>query len=392
MKKPTRKQAATAGAVPLALVLSACSAPATPRSAPTTPSAPTATAVASHCWHVTHEFEENKEWYRDIAAISDENVWVVGTRRFGKNARDSAPLVRRWDGRRWSRVELPEPAGSGPIKLNRVSASSPTNVWIVGDDDDEARDFKDIRQYWWHWDGRRWEIYRARTYRSTEPFPSNSAIPLAVGAKSAWWFNVPDEGPNPYGGDVRFFDGRRWREVSTPGFLHSISALSDRDAWAVGAGWSSNQPVPAYLVRWNGKTWNDHPLPKSLTGLGNPQSGRSYPASGWEILARTDRDVWLLGNGLHHWDGRRWNPVPTPGKGDLKSLTDDGAGGLWFKSGKGLVHYRAGKWIKPQRLDPLGKTSEISAMTRVPGTSSMWALGVRFAWGASKHMILRCND
>lgn len=82
----------------------------------------------------THAFNE----IRGIAAVSRNDIWLVGDR-------DSGPLTEDWNGRSWS--VIPTPGGSNDI-LDGVAAPSRSDVWAVG----STESFPLIE----HWNGEIW--------------------------------------------------------------------------------------------------------------------------------------------------------------------------------------------------------------------------------------------
>jgi hypothetical protein len=90
-------------------------------------------------WNGTHWHATGRLWglTRDccpvaaIAALSDRNVWAVGT------CCDVSHLfygvyITHWDGSRWQRVPAPFQDESSEAKLNDISAISADNLWAVG--------------------------------------------------------------------------------------------------------------------------------------------------------------------------------------------------------------------------------------------------------------------
>ncbi|MGV9774766.1 hypothetical protein [Streptosporangium sp. NPDC003464] len=79
--------------------------------------------------------------------ISPSEVWAVGEVVTGPGERAGQPLVLRWDGSSWSRVEVPVRLGA----LHGVTASGPGDLWISGVDADHSGQVLFLR-----FDGARW--------------------------------------------------------------------------------------------------------------------------------------------------------------------------------------------------------------------------------------------
>jgi photosystem II stability/assembly factor-like uncharacterized protein len=128
-----------------------------------------------------------------VAALADNNVWVVGG-TVGHSCGGILPaMIEHWDGAHWTAVpNLPTGA------LTSISASGPNDIWAVGD----LGGNQNIMRY----DGKSWSPM-------SSPVPSN-------------------QGPR----------------------LTSISARAPNDVWVVGMGFSGQQETPA-AFHWDGKTW-----------------------------------------------------------------------------------------------------------------------------------------
>jgi hypothetical protein len=74
----------------------------------------------------------------DAICTSAQNCWAVGEygTEVGRSATKVLNLVLHWNGKRWSRVRVPNPAGTGTGDLNLLGAVrclSATNCTAVGD-------------------------------------------------------------------------------------------------------------------------------------------------------------------------------------------------------------------------------------------------------------------
>jgi len=194
---------------------------------------------------------------------------------------------------------------------------------------------------------------------------------------------VLDPSTQTSGSLIEHWNGHVWARFPTPnlggstdGALYGCVALSPSDAWAVGA---STQ-----LLHWNGSSWQLVPPPggdlgylRAITrtpssprlwtaGVSTiPTSAQWTPGTGWQqvatdttqiglgegggfrgVAALSDTEVWAVGN---------W--VPTEG-GILDPVIEHWDGLAW--------HYL------PFRQD---NTSGLSAVARIPGTNTLWAVG-----------------
>lgn len=97
---------------------------------------------------------DRSESLSGVAALSEDDVWVVGSTadRFGAFHGFSA----HWNGDGWREVPTPEPGGGryNPW-LNDVSAVSGNDVWSVGANYNANGALLTLTE---HWDGARWTI------------------------------------------------------------------------------------------------------------------------------------------------------------------------------------------------------------------------------------------
>jgi hypothetical protein len=134
--------------------------------------------------------------------------------------------------------------------------------------------------------------------------------------------------------------------TTTAGTLGAIAMTSASNGWAVGLRFGfDEEPL---ILRWNGSTWTQQPLPRLREG--------------WlsAIAASSARNAWAVGgtgekNLILHWNGKRWSrlPCPTPHhEAGLVGVTVTKSGAAWavgfgYTSG-GLVdvilRWTGGKW------------------------------------------------
>ena len=93
--------------------------------------------------------------------------------------------------------------------------------------------------------------------------------------------------------------------------------------------------------------------------------------------------------------------VPYPVSGAF-ALSGDGSGGLWLSAAQYskttylpyLYHYSGGHWTRSAVPNEPKNQSQISAMTAIPGTRSVWAAGMEMLTsehgsGSSQGIILK---
>jgi len=119
-------------------------------------------------------------------------------------------LILHWNGHGWKRMPSPNPAGSAHgNSLLAVAADSASSAWAVG---------LQFKNGVWQSLIERWN--------------------------GTSWKNVRAPGPGP----------------STPSQLNSVTAISARDAWAVGS-YGNSGARHTLIEHWNGKAWHRMPSP-----------------------------------------------------------------------------------------------------------------------------------
>jgi hypothetical protein len=233
-----------------------------------------------------------------IEALSPRNVWAVGRMEAANG--DERTLVLHYDGRRWARVPAPTPFLAAPYptghyaNLTGVSARSPDDMWAIGNyaNDDISRPFV------LHWDGRTWTRVQLPAW-ITQPGP-----PRIPGAQSEHEFSgvdalAPDDvwvvgrrlGPTKGSTAVLVHhDGRTWRKVQSADYqgievLHGVEAVAAKEVWAVGVRWVVERGYGFPLaLRWDGSTW-------ARIGTG----GSNEDVYG--VASDGDDGVWAVGDG-----------------------------------------------------------------------------------------------
>ena len=241
-----------------------------------------------------------------MSALSRSDAWAVGS--YATNSAGGKTLVLHWDGSRWTRVASPTPEAVDGSFLLSVSALSSSQAWAAGWNyltGGESSNTLVLR-----WNGTRWT-------RTASPNPVRLSVNelhsvSARSAADAWavgdYLTVSGEQKTL----VLHWNGTRWIRTTSPSpgassGLNGVSALSASSAWAVG---STGKTL---ILRWNGSGWAQVASPGSL---GSALNGVSAHSAG---------DAWAVGSALAssggsrtlalHWNGTRWASVPSPDPG-----------------------------------------------------------------------------
>jgi hypothetical protein len=271
-----------------------------------------------------------------VDAVSARDVWAVGN---GVTMSDHvpAPVVGHYDGATWSVASVPTPSNSDV--LTDIDMTSATNGWAVG----WRYGATDLMPLVMRWRNGRWATM------SLPPVGDGSALLEHVHARAGndvW--AVGSQGDSAL---VMHFDGTRWSRVEVPDSgaadardtLSSVTAVSAGEVWAVGDscvwGWNGNECQPL-ILRLSGGAWQEVP------------PAGDHGTNLRDVVARASDDVWGIGydalpsgeesNHVEHWDGQRFTTVPAKGGS--------------FAARSGLA-------------------SALEAVTRIPGTAELWAVG-----------------
>ena len=177
---------------------------------------------------------------------------------------------------------------------------------------------------------------------------------------------------------------RAWTVVSAPRndatLVAAAAVPGSATVWAVGY-----SPSPFFERERNG-AWDAVPAA--------PGTAPDAYLAGMAVVSGDD--VWAVGQTpapppnapsatlAEHWNGTRWSiaSTPTPAAGGfLKGLTSSPSG-VWAVGGAGnqplVEHLSGGRWsVVPS--PGAGAYAELDAVTAVPGTRQLWAVGFRAA-------------
>ncbi|WP_431681016.1 hypothetical protein [Kitasatospora sp. KL5] len=368
-------------AVMLALACAAATAAAPPLPAVDgTPAGPAAAPAAGgwRGWR-TPPAVRNQE-LRAVAALGPDAAWAVG---YEDSAAGGAPLVERFDGRTWRRLQVPGHRGTG--SLEAVLPFGPSDVWAVGSRNDPAAG--EDRGLALHWDGRSWRevpLPAGPADRSSHPLALAGAGPhdlWAVGATA----HDRTTAPRPL---VHHWDGRAWQTVPTPGtegdaLLLGAATDGAGGVWAVGAAYDPDGTARPLAEHWDGTAWRIVDVPRP--------EGRSTTLE--SVAAVAPDDVWAVGSTttddgpphpyLLHWDGTAWRPAepPAEAEGQLHAVAAGPDGTVWAAGEQpgadtpGFVLCRRdGAWTYHPAA-PSAAGASFFSVAPVPGTGTAWAVG-----------------
>lgn len=251
-----------------------------------------------------------------VSASSPTDAWAVGfTQPSGEHTQG---LTRHWDGTRWKTIPSAQ-----PMDYNftwGVAAISPTDAWAVGEGIGQAM----ILPFIEHWDGTRWTV---------KHFPDGPGIGkltavAADGSDNVWMVGTRNDDvfqyPRPL---LAHWNGTRIQRVRIPHLdkarnveLSGVSVNGPDDVWVVGTHGRRGATNLPFMEHFDGTSWH--------IVSGDPAQGSIADLSGVDAASSTDAWSvgWYVPEGqseiaayAQHWDGTTWtqSPVPTPGYASL---------------------------------------------------------------------------
>ncbi|MFD4638367.1 WD40/YVTN/BNR-like repeat-containing protein [Lentzea sp. NPDC058436] len=311
---------------------------------------------------------------QDVVAVDARNAWAVGLEGYDPGQETGrVPLILRWNGFRWSRMS--PPAVPERMSLTHVGASSPKDVWVTGaSGSDEGNVF-----LVWHYDGRTW---------TEVPYPPG-ATPSRLEIRDV---SVVDGRPWLVGirGNAPVFHewtGTSWLEHQPPTecvagggfpnfcFANTVKAFAPDDVWAAGNGWWNGFMGPV-LFHWNGTAWRT----VDIGQIQQPLTIRSLDGlSSKDIWAVGDSGGMGSGNVVVRGDGTTWQSVAGLQTPSTPAVAVGADGVPQVVARVPLPTFRSygpAGWTMAMAPFPADSASkDYSAITAVPGTNRMIALG-----------------
>jgi hypothetical protein len=221
--------------------------------------------------------------------------------------------------------------------------------------------------------------------RRTPTYATSLNSVSAVSGRNAW--AVGRHGDDT---SILHWDGTRWSRVTSPNLgsdfneLDGVSVVSSTDVWAVGqADYSSD----TLILHWDGTHWSrvTSPNPSSVS---NEISGVSAvsPTEAWAVGGEGTP----FGPGYRplilHWDGNTWarvvNPNPSQGGDFLFDVTASSASDAWAVGCDEIegddetlvLHWDSTSWSRVSSPNPGSGSNELRGVSAVSPTDA-WAVG-----------------
>jgi hypothetical protein len=318
------------------------------------------------------------------SASSPSDIWAVGQSTI------------HFDGTTWTAFPAPMIKGDNNSFLQGVVAISPTVAWAAGNVTDGAHPGQVIEQ----WNGTRWSLFpgpkfgkkdRAEVFAMTS---SSASDVWAIGDL----VNLRTGLVSPL---FEHWNGTAWTATTAESnheVLFGASSDEANDAWAVG--FNGSDKIQTSAMHWDGTNWKSVDTPNVGEGTNKLNA----------VLALAPDDVWAVGFStpvappkqgatqtlIEHFDGLSWAVVPSPSVGPnganqsnrLLGLTANSANDIWaFGSyfpadGSGhqrtlLLHWDGISWTVASSPSPTrgGFACDLLWAGVVSSPGDVWILG-----------------
>jgi len=250
-----------------------------------------------------------------IACTSANNCIAVGLSGDRYNAHDLAsPLALRWDGKNWTVVPVPTPAGSeGHVQLAAIACASPTVCFATGTyhDNSLGRTTALIER----WNGSTWSIVT-----SYPPKANRDSALTGISCPSAnACFAIGGQTFSPFTTHATLFgrwSGNAWSFTKIPntpfGVQQAISCATPSSCIAVGA---------ALVQRWNGTTWSVMKTGASTGGLSAVSCAGDAMCVGVGTYSDFSTGAAARRGTIQQWNGTRFETVPVPAPSGATEFT-----------------------------------------------------------------------
>ncbi len=258
--------------------------------------------------------------------VSASDCWAVGYYTNTAGATENQAL--HWGGRKWKQVKTPDPGRSSPggvqNELYAVTCAAASDCWAVGY---YTKSNGGLLNEALRWNGKQWSLVKTPNPAGMADGDFNEIEGVTCTSKSACWGVGRLENPVASENEALTWNGKNWRRVSTPqlpkdgnepgseDYLYTVACESASDCWSVGYAENGfSHPPQGQAFHWNGKKWSQvsTPEPSFLSYLGGvacTSSSRCWAVG--EYSTKTEVDF----NEALRWNGKKWTKVSTPNPG-----------------------------------------------------------------------------
>jgi hypothetical protein len=233
---------------------------------------------------------------------------------------DRHPLAEVWNGTKWTRREVPDPAGSSNSSLTGVSCTAEDACMALGTFVDDSFSRHTFTQ---EWNGQTWTAHAVPDPQGAVAVLSS----LSCTAADACTAVGKAAGPATTTPLVETWDGQGWTAAALPvpqgSHTASFVGVSCSGATAcVGVGWTVEDAVQLTLAEtWNGSTWSRRSSPNLNGFLGTYLAGVSCVSSSRCVAVGTAAEGAFVAEHAYlvdpapfaeTWNGTSWKIVRAP--------------------------------------------------------------------------------
>ena len=262
------------------------------------------------------------------SASSPTDIWAVGQSTI------------HYNGTSWTAFPAPMIKGDNTSFLGGVVDISPTLAWAAGTVNIGLGNPGQVIE---QWNGTAWSVYPGPTFGSGD---TPNIFGMAFTSADDIWAvgDILEDDGQILTGLFEHWNGTEWTYTTGgPGvtILSNASADATNDAWAVGYNAGDIDEYSTLAMHWNGSTWGSVSTP-------NVGGGSNYLNG---VLALSPNNVWAVGYStpepppqstatltlIEHYDGTSWSVVSSPNVGPANSyqsnrlfgLTANSANDIW---------------------------------------------------------------
>jgi hypothetical protein len=264
----------------------------------------------------------------DVACTSARSCWAAGD--YGLQGTGPEPQVLfnqtlHFDGKKWTFVKAPNPAGHSTSDVNAllsVRCTAPDDCWAAGTGGRIIVKMNSIRfrahNAMLHWNGHKWAPATVPTpVGNTKSFLNELNTLACTAPSNCWVVGIAAKFANAGGfehNEALHWTGKKWALVKTPNpggkvnELLGVTCTSDSNCWAVGG--AGGGPGLNEALHWNSKKWSVVHTPNgggtgmnvsnSLSSVRCTSPSNCFAVGAAELGGNDDI------NQILHWNGAKW--------------------------------------------------------------------------------------
>ncbi len=323
-----------------------------------------------------------------VSCVSAKECVAVGLAISSKEVRTG--LAEKWNGKHWSRMSAPEPAGSTGSTLNAVSCATARSCMAVGAHYKPGKTLPEADR----WNGSKWTS-------TTVPAPGAGSDTLdavaCLSATNCW--------ASGSAGDltlVEHWNGKTWSTTHSPSpnpakpnLLSGLACASTRECWAVGLTFPASDGG-TLTEKWDGGKWAVQTTPSSKAGQ---LLGDSCASTSACMAVGIGNSLFAI---AQRWTGSKWVTTSVPkvsGEKDAElqavacpARTACVAVGSYYNGTATTLmaqKWNGSSWAAMKVPGPSGTTYASLSGAACTSASNCWAVGYYLGTGSAAFPVIR---